>query len=134
MYVTTVYKKEFIMVSVLIPAYNAEKTINRCIESILHQAYENIEVIIVNDGSTDNTLSILSNYAKIDRRIAIYNQTNKGVSATRNVCLKNAHGDYVLYVDADDWIEANMIQQMLELMKDADIVLNTPLDLINVLR
>lgn len=122
MYVTTVYKKEFIMVSVLIPAYNAEKTINRCIESILHQAYENIEVIIVNDGSTDNTLSILSNYAKIDRRIAIYNQTNKGVSATRNVCLKNAHGDYVLYVDADDWIEANMIQQMLELMKDADIV------------
>ena len=110
------------MVSVLIPAYNSEKTINRCIESILHQAYENIEVIIVNDGSTDNTLSILSNYAKIDRRIAIYNQTNKGVSATRNVCLKNAHGDYVLYVDADDWIEANMIQQMLELMKDADIV------------
>lgn len=110
------------MVSVLIPAYNAEKTINRCIESILHQTYENIEVIIVNDGSTDNTLSILYNYAKNDRRIAIYNQTNKGVSVTRNVCLKNAHGDYVLYVDADDWIEANMIQQMLELMKDADIV------------
>lgn len=110
------------MVSVLIPAYNAEKTINRCIESILHQTYENIEVIIVNDGSTDNTLSVLSNYAKKDRRIAIYNQKNRGVSATRNVCLKNAHGDYVLYVDADDWIEANMIQQMLELMKDADIV------------
>lgn len=109
------------MVSVLIPAYNAEKTINRCIDSILCQTYQNIEVIIVNDGSTDNTLAVLSNYAKKDGRILICSQSNKGVSAARNACLKNANGDYILYVDADDWIEPNMIQRMLELINDADI-------------
>lgn len=110
------------MVSVLIPAYNAEKTIDRCMDSILSQTYQNIEVIIVNDGSTDNTLSILSDYAEKDKRIIIYNQPNKGVSAARNICLKNANGEYILYVDADDWIESNMIQRMVELINDADIV------------
>lgn len=110
------------MVSVLIPAYNAEKTINRCIDSILYQTYQNIEIIIANDGSTDGTLSILSDYAEKDKRIIICNQANKGVSAARNTCLKNAHGEYILYVDADDWIESNMIQRMLELINDADIV------------
>ena len=110
------------MLSVLIPAYNAEKTINRCIDSILYQTYQNIEIIIANDGSTDGTLSILSDYAEKDKRIIICNQANKGVSAARNTCLKNAHGEYILYVDADDWIESNMIQRMLELINDADIV------------
>ena len=111
------------MVSVLIPAYNAEKTINRCIDSILCQTYQNIEIIIANDGSTDSTLPILSDYAEKDRRIIICSQPNKGVSAARNMCLKNAKGDYILYVDADDWIEPNMIQRMLELIEDADFVL-----------
>ena len=111
------------MVSILIPAYNAEKTINRCIDSILYQTYQNIEIIIANDGSTDGTLSILSDYAEKDKRILICNQANKGVSAARNTCLKNAHGEFILYVDADDWIESNMIQRMLELINDADIVL-----------
>ena len=92
------------MVSVLIPAYNAEKTINRCLDSILCQTFQDIELIIVNDGSTDNTLSILLNYAEKDKRIIIYNQPNQGVSAARNTGLRNASGDYILYVDSDDWI------------------------------
>lgn len=111
------------MVSVLIPAYNAEKTINRCLDSILCQTYQDIEIIIVNDGSTDSTLSILSDYAEKDSRVIIYNQSNKGVSTTRNSCLMNAKGEYILYVDADDWIEPNMIQTMVKLINNADIVL-----------
>lgn len=110
------------MVSVLIPAYNAEKTINRCLDSILAQTYCGIEVIIVNDGSTDNTLSICLNYAEKDKRIIVYNQTNQGVSAARNTGLRNASGDYILYVDSDDWIEPNMIRRMVDLIEDADIV------------
>lgn len=110
------------MVSVLIPAYNAEKTINRCLDSILCQTFQDIELIIVNDGSTDNTLSILLNYAEKDKRIIIYNQPNQGVSAARNTGLRNASGDYILYVDSDDWIESNMIQRMVDLIEDADIV------------
>ena len=110
------------MVSVLIPAYNAEKTINRCMDSILCQTFQDIELIIVNDGSTDNTLSILINYAEKDKRIIVYNQPNQGVSAARNTGLRNASGDYILYVDSDDWIEPNMIQRMVDLIEDADIV------------
>ena len=110
------------MVSILIPAYNAEKTINRCLDSILCQTFQDIELIIVNDGSTDSTLSILSNYAENDKRIIVYNQPNQGVSAARNTGLRNASGDYILYVDSDDWIEPNMIQRMVDLIEDADIV------------
>lgn len=110
------------MVSVLIPAYNAEKTINRCLDSILSQTYQNIELIIVNDGSKDNTLSILSDYAEKDDRILVCNQPNEGVASARNTGLRNANGNYILYVDADDWIEPNMIQRMMNLMEDADIV------------
>ncbi len=110
------------MVSVLIPVYNAEKTINRCLDSILCQTCQDIELIIVNDGSTDNTLSICLKYAEKDKRVIIYNQPNQGVSAARNKGLRNASGDFILYVDADDWIEPNMIQRMVGLIEDADIV------------
>ena len=110
------------MVSVLIPAYNAEKTIHRCLDSILAQTYCDIEVIIVNDGSKDSTLAELQVYAKKDERVKVIDQPNCGVSATRNVALDNASGDYILYVDADDWIEPNMIQRMVDLIEGADIV------------
>ena len=110
------------MVSVLIPAYNAEKTISRCLDSILCQTYRDIELIIVNDGSKDNTLFILSDYAKKDDRIVVCNQPNQGVASARNTGLRNANGNYILYVDADDWIEPNMIQRLMDLIGDADIV------------
>lgn len=111
------------MVSVLVPAYNAEKTIKRCIDSIICQTYYNIELIVVDDGSSDETLSILSDYSKRDNRIVIKSQSNQGVASARNACLKEANGDYILYVDADDWIESNMIQRMVDLIGNADIVL-----------
>lgn len=111
------------MVSVLVPAYNAEKTIKRCIDSIICQTYYNIELIVVDDGSSDETLSILSDYSKRDNRIVIKSQSNQGVASARNACLKEANGDYILYVDADDWIESNMIQRMVDLIGNADIAL-----------
>lgn len=111
------------MVSVLVPAYNAEKTIKRCIDSIICQTYYNIELIVVDDGSSDETLSILSDYSKRDNRIVIKSQSNQGVASARNACLKDANGDYILYIDADDWIESNMIQRMVDLIGNADIVL-----------
>ena len=111
------------MVSVLVPVYNAEKTIVRCLDSILGQTYQNIEVIIVNDGSKDNTLSILENYSEKDVRIRLYDEQNGGVATARNIALRNAKGEYILYVDSDDWLELNAIECLLgEMRKDVDIV------------
>lgn len=110
------------MVSILIPAYNAIKTINRCLDSILVQTYSDIEVIVVNDGSKDSTLVELQMYEKKDERVKVLDQPNCGVAAARNTVLKNASGDYILFVDADDWIEPNMVQRMVDLIEDADIV------------
>lgn len=110
------------MVSVLIPAYNAEKTIHRCLDSILAQTYCDIEIIIVNDGSKDSTLVELLVYAKKDERVKVIDQLNCGVAAARNTALDNARGDYILYVDADDWIEPNMVERLLKLVGDGDIV------------
>lgn len=111
------------MVSVLIPAYNAEKTICRCLNSVLSQTFPDFEVIVVNDGSKDTTLSMLRGYAEKDARITVIDQPNQGVAAARNVALDHACGEYILYVDADDWIEPNMLERLLELRDDADIVL-----------
>jgi glycosyltransferase involved in cell wall biosynthesis len=90
------------LVSIIVAAYNIEKYISQTIESILGQTYKNIEVIIVNDGSTDGTLSIVEEYAKKDPRIVVVTQTNKGVSGARNTGFKKAKGDYFCIVDADD--------------------------------
>lgn len=110
------------MVSIIVPVYNAENSIRRCLDSILIQTYEDIEIILVNDGSKDNSISILYEYANKDPRIIVLNQENKGVAAARNTGLDNAAGDYILYVDSDDWIEKNMVERMLELSANVDIV------------
>ena len=99
------------MISFIIPAYNAEKTIEKCIDSILHiQNYE-IEVIIINDGSTDDTLN---ECLKIDdERVLVITQKNKGVSAARNRGILEARGDYVVFVDSDDEIDASEMEKAL---------------------
>ncbi len=102
------------MVSVLIPAYNAEHCIRRCVDSVLQQTYTNLEVIILNDGSKDTTLMICEEYAKQDGRISVYSQENKGVAAARNTLLSHVSGEYILFVDADDWLELNAVMTMLE--------------------
>ena len=100
-------------VSVIIPTYNAENTILKCINSIVKQTYKKIEIIIIDDGSTDSTLNKLNDLAKNDDRIIIKKQRNSGVSVARNNGINIASGDYILFVDSDDWLEKTMIEKMI---------------------
>lgn len=100
------------LISIIIPAYNCEKTISRCIESILCQTYKNIEIIIVDDGSIDNTYSIVQNYSSMDNRIKGVTQENGGPGSARNKGLKLAKGDFFAFVDADDTVEPTYIESM----------------------
>ncbi len=101
--------KSIPLFSVLIPAYNAENTIVRCIESILQQGSYPYEVIVINDGSTDGTYNILKKYADIEQ-FKVINQENHGVSYTRQQLIKNATGKYILFCDADDYLESNALK------------------------
>ena len=99
-----------IKVSVIVPIYNAEKYIKKCVESILNQSLKEIELILVNDGSTDASYSICQTYAEKDKRIVLLDQVNAGVSVARNNGLNVAKGKYIEFVDADDYIESNTIE------------------------
>lgn len=97
------------MVSIIVPIYNTEKYLQKCLRSIEEQTYKNIEVIMVNDGSKDNSEKIAASFIQRDARFILVNQNNQGVSAARNHGLDKAHGQYIIFVDSDDWLEANMI-------------------------
>ena len=101
-------------VSIIVPIYNMEQYLNRCLESIINQTYENIEIILINDGSKDNSLEICKNYAKKDNRIMIIDQKNSGVSSARNSGLDKATGEYLAFVDPDDWIDKDGIEKMVD--------------------
>ena len=102
-------------VSIIVPVYNAQEYINRSLKSICSQTYQNLEVVLVDDGSTDDSLKICQSWAKQDVRILVYHQENTGVSKARNKGIELASGDYVMFVDADDWIEEDMVQTLHEL-------------------
>ena len=101
-----------ITVSVIVPVYNAEKYLSKCIESLLNQTLESCEFIFVNDGSSDNSQLILENYKKKDNRIILIHQENKGVSAARNAGIQVAQGEFLGFVDADDFVEKEMYQKL----------------------
>lgn len=96
-------------VSIIIPVYNASKTIEECLCSVVNQTYSNLEIIIVNDGSTDNSLDICKELSKKDERIVLYDKKNEGVSKTRNYGLSKTSGDYICFVDSDDFISDTYI-------------------------
>lgn len=100
------------MVSVIIPVYNCEKKIKETIQNIEEQTYQNLEIIIINDGSTDSTMTVLQEVSKKDSRIHVLQQENQGVSVARNTGIKYSHGKYLIFIDADDRISADMIQKM----------------------
>lgn len=104
-------------VSVVIPVYNAEKYLGYCINSVLSQTYTNLEVILVNDGSTDASLKICRNYAAIDERVKVIDTSNGGVSRARNLGIESATGEYLQFVDSDDCIAQNMIEKMVTAME-----------------
>ena len=101
-------------VTFIIPAYNAELTIGKCLESIIHQTYKNLEILIINDGSTDETEAVCRSYQAKDPRIKILSQKNAGVSAARNKGISMATGKFLQFVDADDYIESDMTQKLVE--------------------
>lgn len=105
------------LVSIIVPIYNKEKYLDRCLESILTQTYSNLEVILVNDGSLDDSLPICEKYQQSDSRIKIINQENSGVSSARNRGILESTGSYIAFIDADDFIESKMIEELMTCIK-----------------
>lgn len=101
-------------VSIIIPIYNTAKYLDTCLNSILKQTYQNLEIILVDDGSTDDTSKIIDNYAKKNKRIIVFHQKNRGQSAARNAGIKLATGDYISFIDSDDTVKPNFITELLE--------------------
>ena len=104
---------EQIKVSIVIPIYNAEKYLYECLKSVKQQTYTNIEVLMINDGSTDNSENICKDFLK-DKRFKLINKKNGGVSSARNIGIEKCNGDYILFVDADDWCKKDLLQQTME--------------------
>lgn len=112
------------LVTILIPVYNAERYLVQCLKSVVNQTYTQLQIVLVDDGSNDGSWDIMASQALLDERIEIYHQENQGVAATRNHLLSKVKGEYVLFVDADDWIELNMVDYLLSkaYQSQADIV------------
>lgn len=102
------------MISVIIPIYNRDYCLSRCLESVLQQTFTNWECILIDDGSTDRTLSVCRTYVDKDSRFQVYSQPNGGVSAARNLALEHAGGEYIAFIDSDDWVEPNYLQVLYE--------------------
>lgn len=113
--------KEDIKVSIIIPVYGVEKYISQCLESVINQSYENIEIIVVNDGTKDNSMKIVEEYL-LDERIKIINKENGGLASAKNRGIEEATGEYIYFLDSDDWIEVNTIEVLVEESNNLDII------------
>ena len=112
-------------ISIIIPAYNVQEYIKQCLKSIINQTYRNLEIIVVNDGSKDKTLDVIESVAKDDARVIVINQENQGVSAARNNALKGVDGDFVMFVDSDDWLDLDTCEVLIKeaVRENADVVM-----------
>ncbi|MDV4150293.1 glycosyltransferase family 2 protein [Clostridium sp. AL.422] len=112
------------LISIIIPMYNASKYVERCLKSIIEQTYKTIEIIVVDDGSTDNSLDIINKFLKFDERIKIIQKKNSGVSDSRNLGINNAQGEWICFVDSDDYIEKDYVKTLYNyaINNEADIV------------
>lgn len=110
-------------VSIIVPVYNVEKYLSECLDSLISQTLSDIEIICVNDGSKDSSLEILEKYAQKDKRIVVINQENSGVSTARNTGMKCANGEYIGFIDSDDWIDSDFYEKLYNSAKNnnADI-------------
>ena len=106
------------IISVIVPIHNVGEYLSQCIESIINQSFKDIEIILVNDGSTDDSLSICTKYKNIDKRIRLINKPkNKGLVAARKTGLNESRGEYAIYIDADDWIKDNYFEELYKIAK-----------------
>ena len=112
------------MISIVVPVYKVEKYLNRCVDSILNQTYTDFECILVDDGSPDKCGQICDEYAELDKRIRVIHKENGGLSDARNVGIDAAKGEYILFVDSDDWIHPQLIELTLKIIikEKADVV------------
>lgn len=102
------------MISIIVPIYNVEKYLPKCIESLMDQTYQDIEIILVDDGSSDHCNEICDQYALLDNRIVVVHKMNEGVSTARNAGLQKANGSYIGFVDPDDWVSPDMFQELVD--------------------
>ena len=102
------------MVSILVPVYNAAPYLGECVASLTGQTYTDLQIVLINDGSTDNSMDVLKALSRNDGRIEVYSQPNRGVATTRSHLLSKAKGDFVLFVDSDDWIELDTVQRLVD--------------------
>ena len=120
-------KSLYLAVSIIVPVYNVERFLPKCLDSILNQTFQNFELLLIDDGSSDNSGSICDEYAKKDSRIKVFHQENKGVSFARNLGLDYAQGKYILFVDSDDWVASEYLQDFIRIVdskKETDIILS----------
>lgn len=108
------------LISVIIPIYNIEEYLARCLNSVLSQTYQNLEIILINDGSTDCSGEICNQFAAVDNRIKVIHQENAGLAEARNVGTDSAHGDYLFYLDSDDYLDSECIEKLMKIAKDND--------------
>ncbi len=113
------------LISIVIPVYNTGEYLKECLDSVCNQTYDNIEIIVINDGSTDNSLEILRQYEEFDKRIILIDQENKGLSEARNIGVKHSKGSYILFLDSDDYIELTTCEEAIKaaLCSDSDVIL-----------
>ena len=109
------------LVSIIIPIYNVEKYLEVCIDSIINQTYKNLEIILVNDGSTDNSYNICKKFEEIDNRIVLVNKENGGLSDARNAGIEKAKGNYICFIDSDDYIDNEFIEMLYKAIKENDV-------------
>ena len=103
-----------VKISIVLPVYNVANYLRKCLDSLVNQTFEDFEVICVNDGSTDLSLGILEGYSLTDSRFKIITQENQGLSGARNTGIQHVQGDYILFVDSDDWLEETALEQLYE--------------------
>lgn len=108
-------------ISVVVPVFNVEKYLSECLDSIINQTFKDIEILCINDGSTDNSLNILNKYMEIDNRIKIINQENSGLGASRNRGMELAKGKYIFFIDSDDYIELNTLMELYEICENKEL-------------
>jgi glycosyltransferase involved in cell wall biosynthesis len=112
--------KEYPKISIIVPIYKVEHYLHECINSLVNQTYTNIEIILIDDGSPDNCGKICDKYMQKDSRIKVFHKENAGTASARNVGLDNSTGEWITFVDADDWLEKNALEQILYLIKHTD--------------
>ena len=111
--------------SIIVPIFNCQKYLTKCINSLRNQTYKNLEIICIDDGSTDNSKQIIEEFSKQDKRIKLITQQNQGVSVARNNGIKIATGEYIMFVDADDWLDFNtceILYHILQNQNEIDII------------